>query len=619
MRAMLLADDVESRIRQLIADRQLNEGARLPSERKLAAMWNVSYSTANRAVIRLLAKRVLQRQGYKLCVGSAGADTSSRLPIHCFCNERSVLGEVQRIASLHGREVLISRNMGPESLRSKLVACRDPEATAGILMWNRNELDLLGGFRKVGVPAVVIGQPWPGHSYASVDIRASSAMAVRHLFGLGHERIAFIGLKPTSGADILSDEAVTGFTTQCNAFGLRESAVCVASVRHSEKKDDIRKTLRRLRRRLRFSALVCQCYDLANILLEVLAEDNVRVPKDLSLILCDENSLAARCDPPLTTCSIDLKLAGATGALLLFSEIGHILQKGHLCDPRAIRFEPFIRRRESTFAPKRERPASRISSYDDSAEHEGNPPNLLRAVSQWPLELEERRALAASINNMSYPELPDMDKACFVPLDLSDLANRALQRQNSWLGQEPFRHILPGLQKIHGVPFHILDEAENRGCGAVVLRSAKAHSSHGERLPGLVRIPVRRRVKAIYLLHACGWALDSEPFANYEFVFPRSTVKVKVIACGRLDVGEQASELAIVQDWHSSCSQFHSRHVLPYVVTGEDPLAYSRFLYSFEWINPFPHQPVREICIRTLSPDSITTLGVLAATALVIT
>jgi DNA-binding LacI/PurR family transcriptional regulator len=611
---MFLSDDVELHIRQLIADRSLSVGARLPSERKLAAMWNVSYSTANRTVIRLLAKGVLQRQGYKLCVGPAALVASSTLPIHCFCNERSVLKGVQRIASLQGHGVVISGNMGPESLRSKLLTCREPGTTAGILMWNRHELDLLGEFRRVDVPAVVIGQPWPGHSYVAMDSRASGALAVRHLAELGHERLAFIGLK-LSSTDILYDEAVTGFTTQCEALGLEKSALCTASVRHSDKMDDVRKTWRRLRKQLHISALVCQTYELANVLLKIFAEENIRIPNDLSLILCEEDPRAVRCAPPLTTCSIDMDLAGEVGALLLFSEIRQSLKRRRASEPSVILFEPFLIHRDSTVPLKGRKPDSRLASDADSAVNETAATSFTAQVAQWPLELKKRRALAASINARSFPALPKTDHLKYVPLDISGLANRSLHRQNSWLGHEPFRYISSGLQKIHGVPFQIIDEEKNRGLSAVVLRSAKAHSSHGEELPKLVTLPVQSRVKAIYLLHACGWAIDSEPFATYEFAFSKSIVKVKVIACGRLEAGDRPSKLAIVQDWHPSCFQFHSRHVLPYVITGEDPLAYSRFLYSFEWINPYPNQLLQEIRMRTLSPDSITTLGLLAATA----
>ncbi len=311
----------------------------------------------------------------------------------------------------------------------------------------------------------------------------------------------------------------------------------------------------------------------------------------------------------MTSCDGDLEAIIHQAAHLLSASITASEKGWPNREPQHFLMRPHLRRLGSTSVAPGVDPKS-ISLPRHASQH----PAALSALARWPDTLEKRQALAAEINSARFAS--DSDNADFRPIDVTAHANRSLHRQNSWLGLEPLLHFPPRMRVIHGVPFHIINETKNDGNGVIVLRSLRAHTSHGQQLPTQVEIPVGQKVLAVHILHAAGWVMPdrAQAFAEYGFVFSKEIDRVPVQGFGRGAEGEPLTADSIIQDWHPSYPQMATKSALPFAITANDPLDYARFLYNYQWINPFPARKLKSILIRSLLPNAQTTLGILAVT-----
>ena len=65
---------------------------------------------------------------------------------------------------------------------------------------------------------------------------------------------------------------------------------------------------------------------------------------------------------------------------------------------------------------------------------------------------------------------------------------------------------------------------EENGPSFLLLRSKRvAKDSRGKPLPDLVKIPLKRSIKALYFLHACGWGAEFGRFARYRLIYADKT------------------------------------------------------------------------------------------------
>ena len=208
------------------------------------------------------------------------------------------------------------------------------------------------------------------------------------------------------------------------------------------------------------------------------------------------------------------------------------------------------------------------------------------------------------------------------PLDLTEQANQPRATENGWIGT-PLLHLPSGLQRVHGVPFSILEE-EGTGQSVIAMRSAQRQLSAWEDpLPTRVRIPLRRSARALYFLHGCGWATAGEQAGHYRIVYADgSAVEIPIVPLGNptsaqaLELGRQAAN---VQDWWPGApvlERVGEGGVLAFPVTDwSAPADYIRHLYSLEWPNPKPGSPIEAIEIVS-NPEAQTSLVIVSITAL---
>lgn len=188
-----------------------------------------------------------------------------------------------------------------------------------------------------------------------------------------------------------------------------------------------------------------------------------------------------------------------------------------------------------------------------------------------------------------------------------------------WFGDEHRLPLLPGRHVFHGVPFDLLAETPEEPGAMVLFRSAhpRIQASGGTTLPRDLSIPLRTRVRAVYLLHAAGWVDGTAPFARYQFVPARGrTVEVPVHALGESLLSElpRKVEAPIIQDWWWGFEPLETKSARSvYVGDPNDSPGKSGRIYVYEWLNPQPSVPLQEIRI-TVPGTASSTLGLLGLT-----
>ena len=189
------------------------------------------------------------------------------------------------------------------------------------------------------LPMVVVGRRVPGPSAYSLtfDNRAGSRLATRHLLGLGHTHIAFIGGDPAH-EDALEREA--GYRDAMAEAGLTPNPTLMVAGNFTESGGLLAVT-RLLASRIPFTAIVA-CNDQTAIgALLGLHRHNVRVPDDVSMVGFDDVAPARFSIPPLTTVHLSVYEAGAVAARSVLA-----LLRGDA--PDAPLPPPFLTPREST-------------------------------------------------------------------------------------------------------------------------------------------------------------------------------------------------------------------------------------------------------------------------------
>jgi parallel beta-helix repeat protein len=243
-------------------------------------------------------------------------------------------------------------------------------------------------------------------------------------------------------------------------------------------------------------------------------------------------------------------------------------------------------------------------------------------------EIDRRRAAASKRTWLNaYPLAREAAPGDWNVLDLASVANRPIVGEDAWIGI-PLEHVEAGRIMIHGVPFEVIDGALNGDMVGVGLRCERFTATRGKPLPREVEVLLGSRAKAVYFLHACGWAPKHEKVAGYEFVYADGTRRVvDIIPYGKADLSavpgtaqagaDRAGRLvaeSTIQDWWPDFPQFdneNARRALVSDETGE----YRRFLYTLQWVNPEPEKAVERIRLAS-EPGKEAFVLVLGITAL---
>jgi DNA-binding LacI/PurR family transcriptional regulator len=187
--------------------------------------------------------------------------------------------------------------------------------------------------KRRGLPLVFVDQtPADGITSVNIDDRAGARAAAQHLIDLGHRRIGIVmsgvhgpvGVIDNPGAlasvdGHASTQRRLGWFDALDAAGIQPAVV---RVRHVEP-DAVRECARLLLDDGdRPTAVLCFSDAIADGVIQTAADLGLRVPADVSVVGFDDNPLAVRMEPKLTTVRQDVAAKGRMAAAALVDAIG---------------------------------------------------------------------------------------------------------------------------------------------------------------------------------------------------------------------------------------------------------------------------------------------------------
>jgi DNA-binding LacI/PurR family transcriptional regulator len=230
----------------------------------------------------------------------------------------------------------IAKELTPTGLSLTLLSATPQEnvvpardiAIDGALVYACNpDASAIGWLKRRGLPLVYVDQaPVPGIASINIDDRLGARAAAQHIVDLGHRRVAIV----TAGAEgefgVLAEplRAAAAYPERQRLLGwfdaLDAAQIKPTVVRHPHGDAQsigysAAQTL--LEDRSRPTAILCFSDALARGVIRAIQDAGLDVPADVSVVGFDDNPLAARIRPALTTVrqDADAKGRGAAAAL----------------------------------------------------------------------------------------------------------------------------------------------------------------------------------------------------------------------------------------------------------------------------------------------------------------
>ena len=611
-----LVSDASRRLNDWLEAGKFKEGDRLPSERAIAKELGVKYYSLNRAMGRLIAEGRVQREGYRLSLATAPR-ASQRLIVHLIVARRTHhLASYRKAAANLDIELVVHAWVAAEEVTAILkqldskdtagVVCDPPIDSVHASEWVPAALQLISH----GIPVVCTGGwGFTGElSAVGANVNQGVLLGFSHLLGLGHRELALLTFSASSeremgGADYWKSLCVRNHL-HSSAPRILMQPSWLTETRDIDELVELLvdgpwKNVTGLVMPIGYNS------DLQS-LFSKLARRGRRVPESLSVVVVGNAKTLAVIEPRVTAAGFDMGLWFELTFDLLRREVREQRQLGAAREPSSIQMMPRLVVRDSTRAVGGTNgdPAPPVAGGGFTA--------ALKDFAQLERMAKQPYPLAAKA---SLSELPR-----FSPVDLRAYVNRPLIFRRGWLGDIPLRCLPLGMQEIHGVPFEILGGPNRTDGGAIIFQSMINTTGNAKKLPDRLIIPLKGPVEAVYILHGCGYAKSMQSFAHYRFHSKKGVVgSVPLVSLGRASAsggGEPAQ--ANIQDWWPDFihEDFPHARMVPLLEHDETNRVNRHvFLYTLEWINPAPKQPLTHIEIE-VDPSVATTLGVLAVTVM---
>ncbi len=262
----------------------------------------------------------------------------------------------EEIAVEHGQEVIVA-NTNYNLKRMELCVRRmiERKVDCVAIMTSEMEPGLADMLNRRGIPIVFLdtGAVGPQSSNIELDYAGGIDLAIAHLASLGHTRIAFI-----SGPEVLKSAQIRNdvFRHGMHRQNLTYAPTLVRMGDH--RTEGGRTAMVQLLQLKNPPTAVIASNDLTAIgAISAIHHAGLRVPKDISVIGCDDIEIAAFIDPPLTT----IRIPRDELARCAFTALFAVSQRGEL--GRAYKIEVALVHRQSTAAaPERTRNPAEKSS-----------------------------------------------------------------------------------------------------------------------------------------------------------------------------------------------------------------------------------------------------------------
>lgn len=329
-----LARQIAGRLAGGISSGELPAGEKLPSERELVRLFQVSKDTVRKALATLAEEGLLIKspsRGSFVASAELLSGKRDRRHVHVFLSlaedspwEGLICG-LSRELQHQGLEVLLKNTSGwraGDYRRALRVSIE--ETPAGLIIYPRF-LDTLSAFYRSlsesGTPTVLVDAGiHVGVDAVVVDEAEGISLAVRHLYALGHRRIGYV---PGPGAACCehNQRRVEAFLHMCRELELERAEELILSVQGAAPGKWELPTSNYQKRIRRFvgsddspTGLVCFNDMVAMILWSVAESAGRTVPDDLSIVGFDNDRTAESWMRPLTTIDPGMADIGKTAA-----------------------------------------------------------------------------------------------------------------------------------------------------------------------------------------------------------------------------------------------------------------------------------------------------------------
>lgn len=174
-------------------------------------------------------------------------------------------------------------------------------------------------YQQMGIPVVLVDKPAvAGISSVMPDNVRAAACAARHLIGLGHRRIAFLGARP----DPVVEARFSGFKSALRRAGLEfDPQDYIHGSYSTHGAFDATRTYLKQRRKQLPTAILAVNDEAAIGVIRALQASRISVPGRMSVMGFDDIAPAAESNPPLTTVRIPRREIGKLAAQRLFARI----------------------------------------------------------------------------------------------------------------------------------------------------------------------------------------------------------------------------------------------------------------------------------------------------------
>lgn len=244
--------------------------------------------------------------------------------------------------------------------RDDVVPARDVALDGALIYSCRPESVARDWLIRRRLPLVFVDQdPSDESSTVNVDDRGGARAAAEHLVALGHRHFGIVARSIDGSAGLVADpvaasqghpqrERMRGWLDALDAASVEP---VVVRVPHDTAEAARAAALTLLTMPQPPTAVLCFSDVLALSVMEVARELGVAVPDDLSVVGFDDNPLAVRSSPRLTTVRQDVSAKGRAAALALTTAIEH-RRAGTTTSPVHINLPTELIVRDSTAAPR---------------------------------------------------------------------------------------------------------------------------------------------------------------------------------------------------------------------------------------------------------------------------
>jgi LacI family transcriptional regulator len=335
---------LENLIQERILFSGLQPGERLPSVRRLIEEYSVSLGCVRQALLNLKRKKVISmEQGRRTTVLSLPKDIRTRNIIFLLCRKkcldpfyskvlRGVEKAIRKRNIYHLSYYQVDLPKEEKEFFSRTVPHFKDNLVDGVILVGVVRKRVLRELDKSGVPVVLIGDHAEERCFndeKSMSLQESnffgSFQATSHLIGIGHKKIAYIGV---SQPYFWWKQRFNGYRYALlkNNIPLEEKWISLCSTEEDRNEgykamQKILSASRSAGQRSQPTALFVSDVRLAIGAMKKLREVNLHIPKDLSVTTYGNLGLASLADPPLTTVEFSEESLGEKAANTIFDDL----------------------------------------------------------------------------------------------------------------------------------------------------------------------------------------------------------------------------------------------------------------------------------------------------------